>query len=90
MKLVIVCAGFMAFVSANQAFAQGRDIAPRDGASNFDRTHRVIEERMQGGRNDRSPPLGQGPGERTGIGGAHGGGNQPGGPNQGAINQRNQ
>jgi len=75
---------------ASGAFAQGKkDIAPRDAPSNFDRTHRAIDKTMQTG-NDRSPPLGSGPGERPGLGGAPGGGAGPRTQNIQEIQKRHQ
>lgn len=55
----------------------------------FDRNSQAIDRNMQTG-NDRSPPLGQGPGERLRGGGAEGGGFGPGSDNERAVNQRGQ
>ncbi len=62
-------------------------VAPKDAPSNFDRTHDAIDKSMGTG-NDRSPPLGEGPGERTGLGGGRGGGNEPGGVNDREMKER--
>ena len=71
------------------ALGAEKGVGSKEGKSNFDRTHDAIDRNMQPG-NDRSPRLGEGPGERTGIGGAPSGGNAPSGPNVDAINERNQ
>ncbi len=88
MRKILMCLIMLTSWSLPAAAAE-KGVADKGAKSNFDRTHDVIDRRMGTG-NDRSPPLGQGRGEQTGIGGAHGGGNQPGGANQEAINQRNQ
>jgi len=86
LRLVLALA-VLSFTSA--VSAQEKGVAPKEGPSNFDRTHTTIDRTMNTG-NDRSPPLGSGPGERTGLGGRAGGGNAPGTPNDNAIRQRNQ
>lgn len=87
MLRLILALAVLSFTST--VFAQEKGIAPKDGPSNFDRTHRAIDRTMNTG-NDRSPPLGTGPGERTGLGGAAGGGNAPGSANDRAIRERHQ
>jgi hypothetical protein len=75
-------------VTGGAAHAAGDNdgIADRNAPSNFDRTHQAIDRTMNTG-NDRSPPLGQGKGERSGLGGL-GGGADPRGPNGAAINEK--
>ena len=85
LRLVLALA-VLAFTSA--ASAQEKGVAPKDGPSNFDRTHSTIDRTMNTG-NDRSP-LGTASGERTGLGGQQGGGNARGTQNDNAIRQRNQ
>jgi hypothetical protein len=64
---------------------------PDRNTSLFDRTHQAIDRNMQTG-NDRSPPLGQGPGEQTGLGGSshYGGAYAPGSQSTDGMNERNQ
>ncbi|MDP2377336.1 hypothetical protein [Reyranella sp.] len=87
MPRLILALAVLSFTSA--VSAQEKGIAPKDGPSNFDRTHRTIDRTMNTG-NDRSPPLGSAPRERTGLGGQQGGGNAHGTQNDNAIRQRNQ
>jgi hypothetical protein len=84
LRLVLALA-VLSFTSA--VSAQEKGVAPKDGPSNFDRTHSTIDRTMSTG-NDRSP-LGTAPGERTGLGGRTGGGNAPGSANDRAIRERN-
>ena len=90
-KSILIATAFILTSATCSAFAQGRGVAGRDAPSNFDRTHGAIDRAMQTG-NDRSPPLGQGRGEQTGIGGStnFGGGHALGSQSGQAINQRNQ
>jgi hypothetical protein len=79
----------LTFVSLASTASAQRDVSPKEGPSNFDRTHRTIDKHMNTG-NDRSPPLGEGRGERTGIGGGDGGGAGRGTENHKEIGKRNQ
>lgn len=78
---------FACVLGAGAVGAAEKGVGDKNGPSNFDRVHQAIDRNMGTG-NDRSPPLGAGAGERTGLGGGPGGGNQPGGANDRAVNQR--
>lgn len=71
------------------AMAQGGGVADKNAPSNFDRTHSTIDRVMQTG-NDRSPPLGNAPGERTGIGGRGGSNGDDNSQTKPATQTRNQ
>ena len=61
-----------------------KDVGDKDGKSNFDRVHDQMDKR-NGTDHD---PLGSRAGERSGVGGGPGGGNDPKGPNGGATNTK--
>jgi hypothetical protein len=52
---------------------EGEGIAPKEGKDNFERTHDQLDKRS-GSDHD---PVGSRPGERSGLGGGPGGGNDP-------------
>lgn len=88
MTRILTIAAVFAILYPATVLAEDDDpgVAGRDAPSNFDRTHDAIDRTMNTG-NDRAP-LGSQPRERSGLGGAPGGGNDPNGANGGAINTR--
>jgi len=84
LKLATILAALGALCSS--AWAQAE---PDQNTSLFTRNSAAIDRTMNTG-NDRTPPLGQAPGEQTGLGGSvnFGGGAAPGTQNAGAINGR--